>query len=149
MYFKEYVESYIVESNVEIDGKLYKSKKEAEADMKSKGYTNSKIKNKLEHARIAHGKLKPEEQLKLAKAAAGSIGSDLIGGHYMSHKIAKDGTVRIYSTKGHHYYMPPGAKHAVEHSSLPDLQVKNKIQKELEAAHERMVKKAKEEADKD
>ena len=28
MYFKEYVESYIVESNVEIDGKLYKSRKD-------------------------------------------------------------------------------------------------------------------------
>ena len=36
MYFKEYVESYLVESDVEIDGKFFKSKKEAEADMKAK-----------------------------------------------------------------------------------------------------------------
>lgn len=32
MYFKEYVESYITEVAVEIDGKTYKSKKDADKD---------------------------------------------------------------------------------------------------------------------
>lgn len=150
MYFKEYVDLYLNEGiHVFVDGKHYPSKGEAQDAMKAKGYSNSKIKKHMEAARIESGKLKPEEQLKLARHAAGSIGSDLIGNHFMSQQIAKDGTVRIYSTKGHHYYMPPGAKHAVEKSSLPDLRLKNKIQDELKAAHERMVKKAREEADKD
>ena len=150
MYFKEYIENYITEVFVEIDGKTYKSKKEAEADMKAKGYASSKIKNKLEHARIAHGKLTPDEQIKLAKAAKGSIGSDLIGNHYMNHKVDKSGNVHIYSSNGHQYYIPKGASHVVKHpNSVSDPRVGNKIHDAVKDAHERMVKKAKEEADKD
>lgn len=150
MYFKEYVESYITEVAVEIDGKTYKSKKDAEADMKSKGYSNSKIKNKINHARIEKGKLTSTEQHKLARAAALSIGSDLLGHHIMSYKTSNDGGVTLYSSKGHYYRMPPGRKDIIEHpNNIPDLRVKNKIQKEIEDAHKRMVKKAKEEADKD